>query len=185
MDILEIAVGWVRREPGMALATAVGLYLLLFLLVFWALARQVRLARRQTHLLTSVEGANLEDALLEKATEGVSARIEDAAALGRANADSLRQCLQKVGVVRYDAFADVGGGQSFSVALLDGDNNGIVFSGLYSRSDVRVYAKPIVAGASSVALTKEEQDALARSRAGGPELPEPRMPAGGRGGARR
>ena len=76
----------------------------------------------------------------------------------------MRLCLQKTGLIRYDAFDGVGGQQSFSLALLDADDNGLVLSGLFSRHDMRVYAKPVEGGASPQALTAEERQAIAASR---------------------
>jgi hypothetical protein len=69
-------------------------------------------------------------------------------------------CLQKAAVIRYDAFEDVGGEQSFSLALLNGEGDGVILTSVYSRIDVRVYAKAIQNGRSSHALSQEEERAL-------------------------
>jgi hypothetical protein len=71
--------------------------------------------------------------------------------------------VSNVGVVRFNPFADKGGDQSFAVAFLDGHHDGVVFTGLHSRADVRVYAKPIVGGTSTYPLTDEESEAIARA----------------------
>lgn len=68
-----------------------------------------------------------------------------------------------LGVVRFNPFADKGGDQSFAVAFLDDHQDGVVFTGLHSRSDVRVYAKPIVGGTSTYPLTNEEAEAINRA----------------------
>jgi len=73
-------------------------------------------------------------------------------------------CVQKVGVIRFNAFHNVGSGQSFSVALLDSDDNGVVFSGIYGRESSTTYAKPINAGVSDYILTEEEEDAIGLAR---------------------
>jgi hypothetical protein len=73
--------------------------------------------------------------------------------------------IQKVGVVRYNPFADAGGDQSFAIALLDSLGNGIVVSSLHSRSDTRVFAKPVQGGRSKYPLSDEEQDAIGRALA--------------------
>jgi len=65
-----------------------------------------------------------------------------------------------VGLVHYDAFEDVGGQQSFSLAMLDALQNGIILTSVYSRSDVRVYAKAVRQGQPSHPLSEEEQQAL-------------------------
>ena len=71
-----------------------------------------------------------------------------------------RFSIQKVGIVRFNPFAEVGGNQSFSIALLDENNDGIVISSLYSREANRVYGKPIKKGESSYLLSREEQKAI-------------------------
>ncbi|MEK7150758.1 MAG: DUF4446 family protein [Patescibacteria group bacterium] len=75
--------------------------------------------------------------------------------------------VQKVGVVRFNPFADsgAGGDQSFAIALLDGDNNGVALSGIYVQGRPMMYAKPIERGASRYALSKEEQEALGQAGA--------------------
>jgi len=67
---------------------------------------------------------------------------------------------QKVGVVRYNPFKDVGGDQSFSVALLDGQNSGFVITSLYMRERTRVFAKPVMQGRSEYSLSEEEKRAI-------------------------
>jgi hypothetical protein len=71
--------------------------------------------------------------------------------------------VQHVGIVRFNPFTDKGGDQSFSVAMLDDHSDGVVFTGLHSRADVRIYAKPIVGGTSTYALTSEEKEAISRA----------------------
>ncbi len=72
---------------------------------------------------------------------------------------------QKFGVVRFNPFKDVGGDQSFSIALLDANDNGFVVTSLYSRAENRVYAKPVAAGKSKYQLSEEEKEAIARATA--------------------
>ncbi len=71
--------------------------------------------------------------------------------------------VQKVSMVRFNPFSDTGSDQSFVIALLDGRNDGVVFSSLYTRGQPLIYAKPIKAGSSSYQLSEEEHDALARA----------------------
>ena len=69
--------------------------------------------------------------------------------------------ITKVGVVRFNPFKDTGGDQSFAVALLDSNDNGLVISSLYSREGTRIYTKPIEAGKSiNYNLSEEEQQAI-------------------------
>ena len=82
------------------------------------------------------------------------------------NATDKRQQVQiegsvrRVGVLRYDAFEDVGGRLSFSCALLDDHGTGVVLTSLNGRQETRVYAKPVTTGQSSYNLSQEEAEAI-------------------------
>lgn len=71
------------------------------------------------------------------------------------------QAVRHVSVVRYDAFGDLGGQMSFSVALLDTAGDGLVLSAINGRSDCRTYAKGVRAGEGAQQLSPEEQQAVA------------------------
>ena len=75
----------------------------------------------------------------------------------------LESCVQKVGIVRYSAFQDTGSDLSFTLALLDEHNNGVVFNGIYSREMSNIYAKPVENGNSKYTLSEEEQEAIKRA----------------------
>ena len=68
--------------------------------------------------------------------------------------------VRHVGLIRYDAFEDVGGRLSFSCALLDDHGDGVVVTSINGRQDTRVYAKPITAGKSGYNLSIEEDEAI-------------------------
>ncbi|MCD6402542.1 DUF4446 family protein [bacterium] len=71
---------------------------------------------------------------------------------------------QKFGIVRFNPFSDVGGNQSFSIALLDANDNGIVITSLYDREKCRLFAKPIKKGESKFPLSKEEKEVIKLAR---------------------
>jgi len=79
---------------------------------------------------------------------------------------SSKASVQKVGIVRYNPFSNVGGDQSFSIALLDGNNNGIVITSLFSRDGNRVYGKSIENSDSKYSLSKEEKQAIEKAKHG-------------------
>jgi hypothetical protein len=72
--------------------------------------------------------------------------------------------LQRVGIVRYNPFSDVGGNQSFSIALLDSNDNGFVITSLYSKEGNRVYGKAIKKGESIYHLSQEEKEAIKKAK---------------------
>ena len=73
--------------------------------------------------------------------------------------------IHKVGVVRFNPFKDIGGNQSFSISLLNGDNSGLVLSSLHTREGTRIFSKPIIKGKSEkFPLTKEEEQVIKESQ---------------------
>jgi hypothetical protein len=80
--------------------------------------------------------------------------------------DRLSRSVQRVGLIRYDAFEDMGGRLSFSCAMLDEHGTGVVVTSINGRQDTRVYAKPVVNGSSDHNLSEEEEDAIREALAG-------------------
>ena len=77
------------------------------------------------------------------------------------NIEENKKHIQKVGFIRYNPFTDTGGDQSFSLCLLDENNNGIMISSLHSRENTRLYSKKIEGGvAQNQVLSKEEQEVI-------------------------
>lgn len=164
---------WFRANPDAALLIAVGLYLVLFVLLLVLWIRTQRLLKRQRLLLSGTNGENIEQMLLAQvgSTDTIQRQIADAMVGSEQNAARQKYTLQKIGLIRFDAFPDVGGEQSFALALLDDSNTGIVLSGLHSRNDMRVYAKPVTNGTSPVNLSDEERRAVASAQSSETAIP--------------
>lgn len=94
---------------------------------------------------------------LEKKIEKLSQHIHDLKKQQKLN-------VQKVGIIRFNPFSDVGSDQSFSLALLDEDDNGVVITSLYTREENRVYGKPIKNGQSEYSLSDEEKKAIEKAK---------------------
>ena len=77
-----------------------------------------------------------------------------------------KDALKHLAVVRYDAFGDMGGHLSLSLALLDDKGDGVVLTSIHGRSEARTYAKNIAAGKCDTALSPEETEAIGFARAG-------------------
>ena len=112
-------------------------------------------------------GAGFDEVLERQASrlEDVAGRVDALSKLHRELEDLTQRSIQKVGVVRFNPFADTGGDQSFAIALLDAEGNGIVLSSLHSRADTRIFAKQVQAGRSRHQLSDEEQDAIRKALA--------------------
>lgn len=77
--------------------------------------------------------------------------------------EDLTRCIQKVGMVRYNAFKDTGSDLSFTLALLDEHNDGVVLNGIYSREMSNIYAKPVKNGTSTYTMSDEEKQAVQKA----------------------
>jgi len=138
----------------------------LIILFIWNIVLQMNLrkvARRNEEFFAGGKTGNLEEMLLHqsKAVKALDADIQELFGISnRINALALRG-LFKVGIVRFNPFRDVGGDQSFAIALLNGKNNGLTMSSLYTREGTRVYCKNITDGQSEKhPLTNEEKEAI-------------------------
>ena len=77
--------------------------------------------------------------------------------------NDFKRCIQKVGMVRYNAFKDTGSDLSFALALLDEKNDGVVLNGIYSREMSNIYAKPVEKGESTYTISEEESQAIQKA----------------------
>jgi hypothetical protein len=98
----------------------------------------------------------------------VAGGIRDIEALAR-RIDALEKVAQsetpRIGFLRYNAFDDVGSDQSYALALLSKDGDGIVLSSIYSREETRTYGKAVVKFRTSQEASAEELSAIAKARA--------------------
>ena len=133
--------------------------------VAWLQRSHAVLRRRLRRLIGEGEGVGL-DELLDRQFRRLDTVAERVEALNRLHHELealAQQSIQKVGVIRFNPFADTGGDQSFAVALLDAAGNGVVLSSLHGRADTRIFAKSVQAGRSKHALSDEEQDAIRKA----------------------
>jgi Protein of unknown function (DUF4446) len=96
----------------------------------------------------------------EALPQDVQGLRQEVAALRAEAGDALRH----LAVVRYDAFGDMGGHLSWSLALLDDAGNGVVLTSIHGRSDARTYAKNVAAWSSQQQLSPEEEEAIGHAR---------------------
>ena len=100
------------------------------------------------------------EAKLDRLEDSQKALKEVKEVLGRLGREAEKH-YRKVGIVRFNPFADSGGDQSFSLSLLDGQNNGFVISSLHTRQETRIYLKPVTEGkGEGCELSKEEEKAI-------------------------
>jgi len=148
---------------------AVALTILVVVGIVWVFdlqARLRRLQRRYENIFAAEEDASLVTALenLASRLSETTARTERLVVHSQQVDATLAHAVQSVGLVRFRAFQDTGGDQSFALALADGEGNGVVISALYGRGATHIYAKPVQGWLSPRTLSEEEKQALAEAR---------------------
>jgi hypothetical protein len=157
-----------REELTLALAILAGVVLLGILLVL-VLALRLKKVRREYVLLrgegdekdivAAMARAMRRVEAIDKRVDGVVTSLQEHAATGR-------YALQRFGLVRYDAFEEMGGRLSFSAALLDDHGDGVLITSINGRTETRTYAKGIKQLTSEHNLSEEEREAIASAMAG-------------------
>lgn len=165
MQFLDLFNSWYTAyAPVLWLATTV---LLLASLVGFIInhVRTRRLLHRYRQLLNGPAGPDLEALLLDQSRqlELVTSRLSALETVTEQLRRDARSHLQRVGVVRFNAFADTGSDLSFSIAILNADNDGLVLSSLFGREESRTYVKPVKNGQSTYRLSAEEKEAIGKA----------------------
>jgi hypothetical protein len=157
-----------NEQLTLALAVVAGVALISFIVAVVAVVKQ-RKARREYMILRGEGGSR--DILgavgraLQK-VEAIDARVDSVVARQEEQGAIGRFALQRFGLVRYDAFDDMGGRLSFSAALVDDHGDGLVITSINGRTETRTYAKPIKRLQSDHNLSNEERAALDMAAAG-------------------
>lgn len=166
MDELSSTEGIVALAAAGAAALA-----LIWLIVVSVKLRRLRAAQRRVLGAANTDlvghAATLQEAFVqlrdwvEETAGGLDERM-------RAAEHRIDGCVAYTSLVRYDAYDEMSGMQSSSVALLDSHRSGVVVSSILHRDQARVYVKPVRAGASEIELSPEEQEAIETAVTGSP-----------------
>lgn len=143
-------------------AIMAGVMLILLILLIVNMAKTSRLKKKYESFMTGKDGKSLEDNLIRRIDQ-----VEEVVASEKKNEENIRKIskdlestFQKIGMVKYDAFNEMGGKLSFSLALLDQKNNGFILNAVHSREGCYTYVKEIIDGNSVIVLAEEEKEAL-------------------------
>ncbi len=160
---------FVAPYAGFALIALTIASVVLIVIVVWLARRTSALDRRLASITRGSEGSleSILDAHLDK-VYAVARDLDDVTARTAVLEVAQRRAMQRTGLVRFNPFEDTGGNQSFALAILDADGNGIVMSSLHSRTGTRIYAKALARGRAEAALSDEEGEALRLALASGP-----------------
>jgi hypothetical protein len=142
------------------------LIVLLFLMNLANRSEIKKLKIKYNKFMNGLSGASMENVLEDciERVNGVVGKSKEIEYQLNSVERNMYYCIQKVGVIRYNAFDNVGSDLSFSIAMLNNNEDGLVISSLYSRDSSSTYAKPITGGKSRYALSAEELQAIDTAR---------------------
>ena len=149
-------------DPGILFIVMFILIIVLFVLYMQVSMNYTRLKSSYTSFMRGKDGKTLEESMKEKFAE-----VDTILKITKQNRQDVRDMskilkrnFHKFGIVKYDAFNEMGGKLSFAIAMLDGNNSGWIINAMHSREGCYTYVKEIVKGESYVELSEEEAEAL-------------------------
>ena len=152
-------------DPGIIM---IAMFLLIMVLFFWIISVHMKYSRLRVSYLSFMkgkDGKSLEESILdrlEEMDELSEATMRNRAEIRKIN-EKLLSNFQKVGILKYDAFHEMGGKLSFVLTLLDGNNSGYIINSVHSREGCYNYIKEIVNGESYIELSEEELESLQKA----------------------
>jgi hypothetical protein len=159
MNLIEL----IEKNLTYIVLGLVVLSILILVMVVIIMVKQSKLNNKHRKFAQGASVKDLESIILEKFTEIDKLKQDNRiihSELDRVN-ENLLTTIQKVGVVKYDAFMEMGGKLSFALALLDKNDDGLILNSVHSsREGCYSYLKEIIKGESFLELSKEEKSAL-------------------------
>ena len=132
---------------------------IMLILVLFLLSKYTKVKRSYDFFMRGKDAESMEDMIFDLEESLRQLQAED-----QINKEAIqRASYQKVGIVRYNAFKDMGGKMSFALALLDYTNSGFIMTTVHSREGCYLYIKTVDCGQTEVLLGAEEKDALERA----------------------
>lgn len=162
---MEIVVAFIRTYNEVIILAALGLSILLIVLLTGNLYRIGKVVKKYNQLMKGMEGKNLEEMLTShhKAVNKVFSKTLEIESEYKSARKMAEKAVQRVEVIRFNAFDDTGSDLSFAVAMLDSFGDGVVISSLFARDETRTYAKPVSKGQSTYKLSEEEKQVIGRA----------------------
>lgn len=143
-------------------AVSLLLFIIMFIMLIVTMVKLGKLKKKYNEFMSGTDAKSLEDTLLARLNQ-----VDDLIAANTTNEKNIEKLFSdmkvtfsKVGLVKYDAFNEMGGKLSFSLALLNASDDGFVMNAVHSREGCYTYMKEIVGGNSIIVLAEEEQEAL-------------------------
>ncbi len=150
-------------DLGYVVIGMAGVMLIMLIMLIVTMAKNSSLKKKYKIFMDGENGKNLEKAILDKfaAIDSLEENVDEIYKSIKAINSQLVTAYQKIGLVKYDAFKEIGGKLSFVLVLLTAENNGFILNSMHSTKEgCYTYAKEVVNGEAFVILSEEEQQAL-------------------------
>ena len=135
------------------------------LLKYIGLQEMKKLKKNYRIFMSGKDAKTLEDTLIQRLdqVDSLLESNEENDSNIKVLSKNMQRTYQKMGLIKYDAFHEMGGKLSFSLAMLDMRNNGFIINAMHTREGCYTYIKEIIDGNSVIVLSEEEQEALKRA----------------------
>ncbi|SCY62641.1 DUF4446 family protein [Alkaliphilus peptidifermentans] len=163
---MQLVLDFIDAYSSFVIAASLVMNLLLIILLSINYGMTSSLKDKYKKLVKGTNGKNIEGLLMEHMDKVEDINKEFDKINNRINLldNRISFCVQKIGIIRYSAFNDTGSDLSFSITLLDENNDGLILTGIHGRSETISYAKPIKDGKSNYSLSVEELQSLERAK---------------------
>jgi len=158
----NIVATYITANLPIIILIMVTVFIIMFFLSVSLLISNRKMKKRYDLMMKDADRGSLEDMIRSYQRKVDTSYVDTKLAVEEIKllSNQINHCIQKVGVVRYKAFDDVGSDLSYSVAMLDNKNDGVVITSIFGRNMSTSYAKPISKGTSKYALSDEENYAM-------------------------
>lgn len=153
---------YIGIDPAYIIGGLVAFSLLLLILLIVMMVKLHNVKKKYRQFMQGKDGESLEDIILKKFNE-----IDSLKEANKTNERDIKKInenllltIKKIGIMKYDAFHEMGGKLSFALAILNDNNDGFVLNAMHSREGCYTYIKEIIKGESFIVLGEEEKQAL-------------------------
>lgn len=154
-------------DIGYVVIGMASIILIMFIMLIVTMAKNASMRKKYKIFMDGESGKNLEKSILDKfaSIDNLESNVEEIYRKINAINSQLVTAYQKIGIVKYDAFKEIGGKLSFVLVLLTAENNGFILNSMHSSKEgCYTYAKEVINGEAFVILSEEEQQALEEAK---------------------
>lgn len=150
-------------DAGYVIIGMAAVILIMFIMLIVTIVKNSNMRKKYNQFMAGEDGKNMEQSILDKfsSIDKLEDNVADLYDQVKRIDETLVTAYQKVGIIKYDAFKEIGGKLSFAIALLTAENNGFILNSMHSsREGCYTYIKKIENGESKIVLSEEEAMAL-------------------------